>query len=128
MQPAGSVAPLAPQPVFWGVQPLIPRLGGSPRAPLLSVSIAGVPVVCSNGCQAIVDTGTSLLAVPNQAYNTLLGALGIGSNGEVRLQGGAQGFGDLWGSVGCPAGPRGCSLVRWSPSLPGARGPSWGGR
>ncbi|NXC76989.1 PEPA protein, partial [Anhinga anhinga] len=47
------------------------------------VSISGQPVVCSSGCQAIVDTGTSLLAMPNQDLNTILEALGVGSNGEI---------------------------------------------
>ena len=103
--------------VFWGVQPLVPRPGGSPRAPLPRVSVGGESVACSFGCQAIVDTGTSLLAVPNRALSSILSALGANSNGEVRSQGSARGFGDLWGSAGCPAGPWGCSMVHWSPLL-----------
>lgn len=110
------MAPLAPQPVFWGVQPLVLHPGGSPRTPLPSVSIGGEPVACAAGCQAIVDTGTSLLAMPNNAFSTILGALGAGNNGEVRPQGGVWGFEDFWGSVECPARSWGYSMVCWSPS------------
>lgn len=84
MQPLGSLAPLVPQPVFGGgVRPLTWHPGGSPHAPLPSVSIGGETVACSYGCQAIVDTGTSLLAVPNSALSNILSALGASSNGAV---------------------------------------------
>ncbi|KFQ37704.1 Pepsin A, partial [Mesitornis unicolor] len=48
-----------------------------------SVTINGERAACILGCQAIVDTGTSLLAMPNRALNSILRSLGIGSNGEV---------------------------------------------
>ncbi|XP_050754472.1 pepsin A-like [Gymnogyps californianus] len=51
-----------------------------------SVSIGGDSVACSFGCQAIVDTGTSLLAVPNRALSSILSALGANSNGEINCQ------------------------------------------
>ncbi|NXB40996.1 PEPA protein, partial [Eulacestoma nigropectus] len=51
-----------------------------------SVSITGAPVACSSGCQAIVDTGTTLLAVPVQALQTLLSRLGASSSGEISCE------------------------------------------
>ncbi|KAF1525097.1 Pepsin A, partial [Eudyptes schlegeli] len=47
------------------------------------VSINGKSVACSLGCQAIVDTGTSLLAMPNRALGTILRTLGASSGGEI---------------------------------------------
>ncbi|NXO90932.1 PEPA protein, partial [Certhia brachydactyla] len=51
-----------------------------------SVSINGAPVACSSGCQAIVDTGTTLLAVPIRAFRTLMSRLGASSSGEISCQ------------------------------------------
>ncbi|NXO09155.1 PEPA protein, partial [Oriolus oriolus] len=51
-----------------------------------SVSISGAPVACSFGCQAIVDTGTTLLAVPVRAFRTLLRRLGASSSGEISCE------------------------------------------
>ncbi|KAM6359002.1 pepsin A-5 [Alca torda] len=48
-----------------------------------SVSIGGEGIACAFGCQAIVDTGTSLLAVPDRALGTILSILGANSNGEI---------------------------------------------
>ncbi|NXE30319.1 PEPA protein, partial [Ardeotis kori] len=48
-----------------------------------SMSIGGEAVACSFGCQAIVDTGTSLLAVPNNALSSILNVLGASSSGEI---------------------------------------------
>ncbi|NXO52113.1 PEPA protein, partial [Aramus guarauna] len=48
-----------------------------------SVNIGRERVACDFGCQAIVDTGTSLLAMPNSAVNNILRALGVSSSGEV---------------------------------------------
>ncbi|XP_005046600.1 PREDICTED: pepsin A-like isoform X1 [Ficedula albicollis] len=51
-----------------------------------SVSANGAPVACSSGCQAIVDTGTTLLAVPIRAYRTLMALLGASSSGEISCE------------------------------------------
>ncbi|NXT60759.1 PEPA protein, partial [Chaetops frenatus] len=51
-----------------------------------SVSASGAPVACSSGCQAIVDTGTTLLAVPIRALRTLLRRLGASSSGEISCE------------------------------------------
>ncbi|NXV37211.1 PEPA protein, partial [Rissa tridactyla] len=48
-----------------------------------SVSIGGEGIACAFGCQAIVDTGTSLLAVPDRALGAILSILGANSNGEI---------------------------------------------
>ncbi|NXI06774.1 PEPA protein, partial [Irena cyanogastra] len=50
------------------------------------VSISGAPVACSFGCQAIVDTGTTLLAVPIRAFRTLMRRLGASSSGEISCE------------------------------------------
>ncbi|NWS91808.1 PEPA protein, partial [Toxostoma redivivum] len=52
-----------------------------------SVSISGAPVACSSGCQAIVDTGTTLLAVPIRAFRILSRLLGASSSGEISCAG-----------------------------------------
>ncbi|NWT97707.1 PEPA protein, partial [Urocynchramus pylzowi] len=51
-----------------------------------SVSVGGTPVACSSGCQAIVDTGTTLLAVPIRAFRTLMRRLGASSSGEISCE------------------------------------------
>ncbi|NXQ73450.1 PEPA protein, partial [Quiscalus mexicanus] len=51
-----------------------------------SVSISGTPVACSSGCQAIVDTGTTLLAIPIRALRTLMMHLGVSSSGEISCE------------------------------------------
>ncbi|NWY43434.1 PEPA protein, partial [Sylvia atricapilla] len=51
-----------------------------------SVSVNEFPVACSSGCQAIVDTGTTLLAVPVRAFRTLMRLLGASSSGEIRCE------------------------------------------
>ncbi|NWI58961.1 PEPA protein, partial [Calyptomena viridis] len=64
----------------------IPRLGSSSCIPFLSVSVKGEQVACSSGCQAIVDTGTTLLAVPTRAFQILQNALGATSDGEISCE------------------------------------------
>ncbi|XP_058683026.1 pepsin A-like [Poecile atricapillus] len=51
-----------------------------------SVSFNGAAVACSRGCQAIVDTGTTLLAVPIRAFRTLMRLLGASSSGEISCE------------------------------------------
>ncbi|XP_014734165.1 PREDICTED: pepsin A-like [Sturnus vulgaris] len=51
------------------------------------VSINGAPVACASGCQAIVDTGTTLLAVPIRAFRILSNLLGASSSGEISCAG-----------------------------------------
>ncbi|KAM9223716.1 LOW QUALITY PROTEIN: pepsin A-like [Leptosomus discolor] len=48
-----------------------------------SVTLGDQPIACTQGCQAIVDTGTSLLVVPNSVLNTLLNAFNADSSGQI---------------------------------------------
>lgn len=54
--------------------------------PLCSVTIGGVVVACDGGCQAILDTGTSMLVGPSSDILNIQMAIGATQNryGEVR--------------------------------------------
>ncbi|XP_067913824.1 gastricsin-like [Heterodontus francisci] len=54
--------------IFWApvIQELYWNIG------MQSVLLNGQPAFCFQGCQAIVDTGTSLITVPNEYFGTLL--------------------------------------------------------
>ncbi|XP_061465760.1 pepsin A-like isoform X2 [Rhineura floridana] len=48
-----------------------------------SITMNGQAIACSDGCQAIVDTGTSLLAGPPQGIANVQSYIGASSNGEI---------------------------------------------
>ncbi|NWS50648.1 PEPA protein, partial [Probosciger aterrimus] len=50
------------------------------------VSINGKATACPYSCQAIVDTGTSLLAMPNNDLTKVFSALGATSSGEINCK------------------------------------------
>ncbi|NWI66205.1 PEPA protein, partial [Todus mexicanus] len=47
------------------------------------VTVNSRTIACANGCQAILDTGTSRLVVPNSVLGTIQEAVGADSNGQV---------------------------------------------
>ncbi|KGL85319.1 Pepsin A, partial [Tinamus guttatus] len=47
------------------------------------VTMSGETIACASSCQAIIDTGTSLLAAPSTAVANIQDALGADSNGEI---------------------------------------------
>ncbi|NWX41902.1 PEPA protein, partial [Steatornis caripensis] len=51
-----------------------------------SMSIEGESVACASGCQAIVDTGTSLLVVPNTVLSTIQSIFGASSDGQISCE------------------------------------------
>ncbi|KAM9557497.1 pepsin A-5 [Guaruba guarouba] len=50
------------------------------------VSIEDEVAACQSSCQAIVDTGTSLLAMPNGDLTKIFKALGATSSGEIKCE------------------------------------------
>ncbi|NXG57006.1 PEPA protein, partial [Hemiprocne comata] len=58
------------------------------------VSVGGQLAACFYGCQAIVDTGTSLLVVPRRTLRQLLGSLGVSPSGEISCEA-ARGLPDV---------------------------------
>ncbi|XP_071618511.1 LOW QUALITY PROTEIN: pepsin A-like [Heliangelus exortis] len=48
-----------------------------------NVTVNGTPVACANGCQAIIDTGTSLLVIPSPALRKIQKAVGATRSGSV---------------------------------------------
>ena len=54
-----------------------PGGSGDPDSHLnLSITMSGEPIACMFGCQAIVDTGTSLLAGPTNAIANIQSYIG----------------------------------------------------
>lgn len=53
----------------------------------LSITMDGETIACADGCQAIVDTGTSLLAGPTSAISNIQSYIGASENsdGEASL-------------------------------------------
>uniref|UniRef100_A0A8C4RS84 pepsin A n=1 Tax=Erpetoichthys calabaricus TaxID=27687 RepID=A0A8C4RS84_ERPCA len=66
------------------------------------IQVNGQTVACSQGCQAIVDTGTSLLSGPPTPISNIQNAIGISSDGGQECTSGFQSMdiptssGDLW--------------------------------